>query len=231
MILQRHDSLEEAGAALAAQVVAALRMGLGWREAASLVVPGGRTPVGFFRQLRDAELDWSRVGITLSDERWVPESDPGSNAALVRRELLAGNAGAARFVPLFDASAADTAAAVAGRWQALRPLARPFDAVVLGMGEDGHFASLFPGNAQLAASLDAHVPPACVAMQAPVEPVQRISLNLAALLQTRRLFLLVTGEAKRELVLAASRREALGRWPVAALLAQHHPMPEVFWAP
>lgn len=231
MILQRHDSAEEAAAALAAQVVAALRLGLGWRQAASLAVPGGRTPVPLFHALRDAELDWARVGVTLTDERWVPESHAASNAALVRRELLCGRAGAATFVPLFDAGAADAASAVAGRWQVLRALPRPFDAVVLGMGEDGHFASLFPGNDTLPAALDAHGVPGCVAMQAPVEPVQRISLNLAALLQARRLFLLVTGEAKRELLLAASRREALGRWPVAALLTQQHPMPEVFWAP
>jgi 6-phosphogluconolactonase len=231
MILQRFDSAAEAAAALADQVVAALRLGLGWRQAASLAVPGGRTPVPLFRALRDAELDWARVGVTLTDERWVPESHPGSNAAVVRGELLAGRAGAATFVPLFDAAAGDAAAATAGRWHVLRALPRPFDAVVLGMGEDGHFASLFPGNEALAVALDAHAPPACVAMRAPVEPVERISLNLAALLQARRLFLLVTGEAKRELLLAASRREALGRWPVAALLVQHHPMAEVFWAP
>lgn len=231
MILQRFDSPGEAASALAEQVVAALRLGLGWRQAASLAVPGGRTPVPFFRELRDAELDWSRVGITLTDERWVPESEPASNAALVRSELLGGRAGAAVFVPLFDGAAGDAASAAAGRWQVLRALPRPFDAVVLGMGEDGHFASLFPGNEALEAALDAHAVPGCVAMQAPAAPAERISLNLAALLQARRLFLLVTGEPKRELLLAASRRESLGRWPVAALLAQHHPMPEVFWAP
>lgn len=230
MILQRFDSVPAAAAALAEQIVVALRLGLSWRGSGSLALPGGRTPVPLFHALRDAELDWGHVGITLTDERWVPEDHPGSNAALVRRELLGGRAGAARFVPLYDGSA-NAAGATDQVWAGLRPLARPFDAVVLGMGEDGHFASLFPGDPALAASLDPATTPACVAMRAPVEPQERISLNLAALLQARRLFLLVSGAAKRELLLAAARRGPGAHWPVTALLAQRHPMPEVYWAP
>jgi 6-phosphogluconolactonase len=99
------------------------------------------------------------------------------------------------------------------------------------MGEDGHFASLFPGEPGLPAALDPSSAPGCVAMHAPVEPTERISLNLAALLQARRLFLFVTGAAKRELLLAAARREPAAHWPVTALLAQRHPEPEVYWAP
>jgi 6-phosphogluconolactonase len=108
---------------------------------------------------------------------------------------------------------------------------RPFDAVVLGMGEDGHFASLFAGNAGLPAALDERAAAACVAMQAPAAPTERISLNLAALLQTRRLFLQVSGTPKLDLLLAAARREGDPQWPVSTLLAQRHPDPEVFWAP
>jgi len=99
------------------------------------------------------------------------------------------------------------------------------------MGEDGHFASLFPGNEALQAALDPAAAPACVAMRAPAEPRERMSLNLAALLQARRVFLLVSGAAKRELLLAAGRREAPARWPVGALLAQREPLTEVYWAP
>lgn len=231
MILQRFDDVGDAAAALSTQVIAALRVGLAWRGRASLVVPGGRTPVPLFHALRDAELDWAQVGITLTDERWVPEDHAGSNAALVRRELLAGRAGAARFVPLFQPGTGDAARGAADAWQAVQSLALPFDAVVLGMGEDGHFASLFPGDPLLPVALDTAVAPGCVPMQAPVEPADRISLNLPALLGTRRLFLFVTGEAKRNLLLAAARRDPGRHWPVSALLAQRHPLPEVFWAP
>jgi 6-phosphogluconolactonase len=197
---------------------------------ASLAVPGGRTPLPLFHALRDIELDWSHVGITLTDERWVPAEHESSNAALVQRELLAANAAAARFFPLFNnaAAAAGTAAAV---WESLAPLPRPFDAVVLGMGDDGHFASLFPADPGLAAALNPSAPPACVAMRAPVEPTERISMNLAALLQTRRLFLFITGAHKRDLLLAAARRAAEAPLPVAALLSQRVPIPEVYWAP
>jgi 6-phosphogluconolactonase len=230
MILQKFADAAEAGQALAAEVTATLRLALGWREAASLAVPGGRTPVPFFRSVRDAELDWSRVSITLTDERWVPEVHASSNAAMVRGELLAGRAGAARFVPLFEAGGSASQAAQAV-WQRVRLMPRPFDAVVLGMGEDGHFASLFAGNNALPVALDPRSPAACVAMQAPVAPTERMSLNLAALLQTRRLFLQVTGSPKLDLLLAAAQPGQATQWPVGALLAQRHPEPEVFWSP
>ncbi|MEO6081037.1 MAG: 6-phosphogluconolactonase [Steroidobacteraceae bacterium] len=229
MILQRFASAEEAALALSEQVESALRNGLEQRGAASLAVAGGRTPQPLFRALREAHLDWSQVGVTLTDERWVSESHAGSNAALVRRELLTARAAAARFYPLYDGSAA-TDGAAAAVWKSLASLAQPFDAVVLGMGDDGHFASLFPDSPGLAAALNPAAPPACVAMLAPTEPTSRISLNLAALLQARRLFLFITGTHKRDLLLAASR-SAGTMLPVAALLVQRVPMPEVYWAP
>lgn len=229
MILQRFTTVDEAAGALAVQVVKALHGGLSQRAAASLAVPGGRTPVPLFHALRSAELDWKRVGVTLTDERWVAADHEASNAALVQRELLQGSAAGARFVPLQDGSTS-AEGALERVWQSLASLPRPFDAVVLGMGDDGHFASLFPQSPGLSAALDPMQPPACVAMRAPVEPTSRISLNLAALLQTRRLFLFITGMRKRDLLLAAARR-AEPPLPVAALLSQRVPMPEVYWAP
>lgn len=228
MILRRFESVAAAAGELAEQVAMALQLGLSLREQASIAVAGGRTPVPLFQALRAAELDWARVRVTLTDERCVPADDAASNAALLRDHLFTGRAAAARFVSLWDA-AGDAASAAARAWERLRVVPRPFDAVVLGMGEDGHFASLFAGNPALAAALDPAAAPACVAMRAPVAPHERISMNLAALLQARRVFLFVTGEAKRELLLAASRRD--GQWPVAALLSQRRPMVEVFWAP
>lgn len=230
MILRRFDAAGGAAQALAEQVTEALQESLAARGAASLVLPGGRTPLPLFEALREAALDWSRVGVTLSDERWVPESDAASNAALLKKSLLRANAAAARFFPLFDGSSS-AATAAAPVWEGLRAMPRPFDAAVLGMGEDGHFASLFAGNPGLDAALDPHAPPACVAMQAPTAPAERLSLNLAALKQTRRLFLLVTGQAKRELLQDAARRDAEPLWPVCALLSLRHPPLEVFWSP
>lgn len=226
----RFADAAEAGRAVAEQVADALRAGLLARGAGSMAVPGGRTPVTMFHALRAQDLDWSRVGITLTDERWVPESHAASNGALVRRELLQERANAAQFLPLFDGSGTAQAAA-APVWKSLASLARPFDAIVLGVGEDGHFASLFAGNEGLEKALDHRFAPACVAMTAPAEPRERLSLNLAALLQTRRLILLATGEVKRRLLLDDARRSTAEALPVAALLTQRQPMTEVFWAP
>jgi 6-phosphogluconolactonase len=229
VIVTRCGNLPAAAATLAEQIVAALQKGVALRGAASLAVPGGRTPLPLFQALREADLDWSSVVVTLTDERWVPESDATSNAALVRDGLLKGRASAARFLPLYDGSA-DAATAAPDVWRSLQALPRPIDAVVLGMGEDGHFASLFPGNAALPAALDPYAAPACVAMQAPDAPHERISLNLAALRQARRLFLLVAGAKKQQVLLASARGDPDGH-PVAALLALRHPVPEVYWAP
>lgn len=230
MIFTQFEDAAAGGRAVAEQVAGALREGLAARGSASLAVPGGRTPVAMFRPLRESELDWAHVGLTLTDERWVPEAHPASNGALVRRELLQGRAATARFLPLFDGSAT-AGAATASVWESLAPLARPFDAIVLGVGEDGHFASLFTGNAGLALALDHGAAPACVAMTAAVEPRERISLNLAALLQTRRLILFVTGEPKRDLLLREARRSTPDALPVAALFTQRHRAVEVYWAP
>jgi 6-phosphogluconolactonase len=230
VILSRFDDPAAASVALAEQVAGALQDGVSRRGTGSLALPGGRTPLALLRSLRDRPLEWNKVSVTLTDERWVPANDPGSNAALLRAELLLGAAAAARWFPLYDGSA-DASTAAANVWQSLHALPRPFDAVVLGMGEDGHFASLFAGNPALESALDSGAAPGCVAMRAPVPPHERLSLNLAALAQARRLFLLVTGTAKRELLLRAARHDADTILPVRALLTLRYPRPEVYWAP
>lgn len=229
MILRSFGTAGQAAEALAAEVAAALRAGLAGRGAASLAVPGGRTPLPFFHALRPQALDWSRVSVTLTDERWVPESDSASNGALVRSHLLQGGAAAARFLPLYDGSLT-AAGAAASVHRSLRALPGPFDAVVLGMGEDGHFASLFPASPGIEEALDPGAPPACVAMRAPAAPAERISLNLAALADTRRLFLLITGAAKQELLHRAGQGEGDG-YPIAALIKLRQPALEVYWSP
>jgi 6-phosphogluconolactonase len=227
MLLMRSESITAAATALAEQVSAALRDAVQARGRASLLVPGGRTPVSFFRALRDRDLPWSKVAISLTDERWVDDDQADSNARLVRTELLAGAAAAATFVPL--RTAADTALlGAAASWRCLDALPRPFDVVVLGMGDDGHFASLFPYSPGLAAALDPAAPPACVAMRAPTAPVDRVSLNLPALAHARLLALFITGEHKRALIESPGARAAL---PIDALLALRNPQPLVYWAP
>ncbi len=227
MLLMRSESIESAAASLAEQVSAVLRAAVSARKQASLLVPGGRTPVAFFRALRRHDIPWKQVAIGLTDERWVPSEHADSNERLVRAELLVGAAAVAQWVPLHN-PAPSAAQGAEQSWRNMGRLGRPFDAVVLGMGEDGHFASLFPDSPGLATALDPAATPACVPMRATSAPADRISLNLAALADSRRVFLFITGERKLALIEASGLRDPL---PIDALLALRNPEPVICWAP
>jgi 6-phosphogluconolactonase len=223
---------------LAGTVARQLRTTLASGSSASLVVPGGRTPVPFFEQLSQARLEWERVTVTLTDERWVDVDDSYSNERLLREHLLLNAATRAHVVGLRGDSAAtaagavvDAAAGAALAWQRLGAITRPFDAVVLGMGEDGHFASLFPGDPQSTRGLDPAQPPGCVAVHAPAAPLLRVSLNLPALLQTRLLLLMVTGERKWQVLHQEQDAATSMHLPVHQLLSQRRTPVTVYWSP
>ena len=182
----------------AAELVgAALGGALARSGGASLAVAGGTTPAATYRLLSTAVLDWARVGIVPTDERWVAPASPDSNQHFLRETLLQGPAAAARFTPLW--SDAPTPEAAAARAEPQVRSLTPFDAVVLGMGEDGHFASLFPGSPVLAEGLDPNGSRLCIGAPAgtPAPPQPRISLTFRAFEGARRVLLLITGEAKR----------------------------------
>nr|ART36491.1 C840 [uncultured bacterium] len=214
-----YASPTEAAQGLAGAVAKALTDALTARERASLVVSGGRSPIEFFHRLRDAALDWTRVWITLADERWLPPTDPDSNAGLVQQHLLQGAAAAAHFVPLWN-GAATPAAAIAERTVALATLPQPFDAVVLGMGEDGHTASLFPYAAGIETAIDPRGPARLAAIDPPAAPYPRLSLTVAALLGSRHLHLPLAGATKRAVYARALADCDPLRLPVAAMLCQ-----------
>ncbi len=208
--------------ALAAAVAADLHAALLSGSDAALAVSGGRSPVPVFDALRDEDLDWSRVVVTLVDERWVPETDPASNAALVKAHLLQGRAAAARFVPLYtgDATAKDAEATLAATFNSL-PL--PFAALILGMGDDGHTASLFPASPNLDAGLAlggtvADTPP-CLAQVGAVAPTERMSMTLPWILHARRVYLQFGGAKKAE-VFTAALAGTNRQYPVSFVLAQ-----------
>src|SRR5690349_7448808 len=217
--------------ALAERVADRLRAGLLERDFALLAVSGGRTPLRFFDLLSQAALDWSRVQVTLVDERWVDEHDPRSNARLVREHLLCHAAAAATFVPLYTGAASpEEGQAEASRRVHALPL--PFDAVVLGMGLDGHTASFFPGGDQLEAALDPNLPSGALPMRASGAGEPRITLTLPTLLETRQLFLHIEGEDKRQVLARARSGQGDGaHYPVRAVL-ERSPVPvAVYWCP
>jgi 6-phosphogluconolactonase len=223
-------SIDALSRALAGQVAACLKAAIASRGLASLVVSGGRTPLRLFELLRDEALDWSRVCIALADERWVSSTDAGSNEKLVRDVLLKGPAAAARFLGLKNAAPTPDMGAVSA-WETFARVPRPFDAVLLGMGDDGHTASLFPGSPNLPSALNPAAVAGCVGMWAPTAPQPRLSLNLSALLDSRRIVVLIEGGGKWRTYVAASAPGPVQEMPVRALLRQTRTPVEVMWSP
>jgi 6-phosphogluconolactonase len=195
-----------------------------------IVVTGGRTPGHAYDLLAKTDLDWWRVTITLSDERFVAPTADESNERLVRQRLLQSHAAVARFIPLkgHGRTPADDAEAAE---PAVRALA-PFDAVLLGMGDDGHIGSLFPSTPHVADLLRRDAEPAVVAVEvAGVAPfVPRISLTGRVLLDARLILVLISGEPKRAVVERVQSDPGFAP-PVAAAIRQTAAPVRVLWSP
>ena len=195
-----------------------LRAALQRRERAVLCVPGGTTPGPVFDMLAAVDLDWSRVDVVLSDERWVPEDHPRSNAALVRQRLMQGHGAAARLIPYYRAPQNGDAAPEAALDDLTRDLEAvlPIDVALLGMGADMHIASLFPGAARLDAALAEDAPPLMV-FRPEDQPEARISLTVPVLRASFALHLLITGAQKRAALERAQDADPMDA-PVKAVL-------------
>jgi 6-phosphogluconolactonase len=221
---------EQLADGLAEAVAALLRQGLAARQQASLVVSGGTTPGPFFLRLRQMDLAWERVFITLADERWVDPENKASNERLVRSLLLRDKAGSAGFVSLKNRAAT----ARAGEEECCRALARiprPFDLVVLGMGLDGHTASLLPGATELAQALDPDTGQDCLAITPSQALPERITLTLPALLNARQIFLHCTGREKEQVLRQAMADGPAAAMPVRAILKQQQTPVRIYWSP
>jgi 6-phosphogluconolactonase len=216
--------------ALAGELKVDLDEAIGVRGTASLVVSGGTTPKRLFGALSAETLAWDKVWLTLADERWVETTDAASNERLVREHLLIGAAAAAHFVGLKNPAPTPEAGAD-WAWRALTRVPHPYDVVMLGMGHDGHTASLFPGSLALARALDASAPAGCVAVNALTAPHARVSLNLAALLDARRIVLHIEGEEKWQVYQRARVAGSLAEMPVRAILQQKEVPVDVYWSP
>ena len=218
------DALAEA---LADDVAGALRAGLSQRGAASLAVSGGSTPGRFFDALSRRHLDWASVVVTLVDERFVPPSSDRSNERLVRERLLKNEARLARFMPLYGEGASVEAAANQAE-AGLALMGPTLDAVVLGMGTDGHTASFFPDAANLADLLDPAQRRRVMPVDAPSGGEPRLTLTLPQLTGARFLALHIEGNEKRAVLDAALG--AGGDRPVTAIFEHSERPVPVYWA-
>lgn len=218
MTPHRHDFANRHALAesLALKVAESLSGAITRKGRAVLAVSGGTTPSLFLEQLSRQPISWEKVTITLVDERQVDETSERSNARLVKARLLANAAAAARFVPLFRNEA---------EAQTLAP-----DVVVLGMGEDGHTASFFPGGDTLSQALDLANQQGVLAISAPGAGEPRLTFTLSRLLQASRIFLHTEGQAKQRVLAAATAGSNASEMPIRAVLAQA-PQLQIYWCP
>ncbi len=207
---------------LANKIAGDLVMALEHQERVLLVVPGGETPGPVFDSLCAADLDWARVDVMLSDERWVPEVHVRSNTRMLRERLLVDRAAKARYLPLY--ARAETPEKVLPELEANITPRLPISVLLLGMGADMHIASLFPGADRLKEALDDHAP-VLMPMRGGGAPEPRVTLSARVLDAALAKHLIITGQQKRA---AFERAQTMRRMeaPVVAVLDEM----QVHWA-
>ncbi|MDP2748492.1 6-phosphogluconolactonase [Pseudomonas sp.] len=209
--------------ALAADLLAQIQATLAQQPRAGLILPGGSSPRALLPLLAQ-QLDSQRIDLSPSDERWVAAQAAESNWQLLHQGLPQANC--------LDPRQGATLPQSASSWGEQLAQWSPFSAVLLGMGEDGHIASLFPGMPGLAAALDPQAEPAALPALAPQEPRERLSLNLAMLQRGQWLGLLAFGEAKRALIEAVLADQPASRGLPLYVWLQRSPLPvNIYWAP
>ncbi|ATU92678.1 6-phosphogluconolactonase [Phyllobacterium zundukense] len=216
--------------ALASEVGERLAAACEARGRAVLAVSGGTTPTRFFKALSLKDLPWDRITVTLVDERFVPPSSDRSNQKLVTETLLQNKAAKANFVGLYnDAPDAEEGAKIAAG--AIAKLGQPFDAVILGMGGDGHTASFFPGGDRLADAILPEQKALVLPMQADGAGEPRLTLTLPVIVAARFVALHIEGAGKKAVLEKALGDGATTDMPIRAVL-RHEPIElEIFWAP
>lgn len=219
------QSREQLASSLAESVAEALRTDLAEQERALLIVSGGSTPLPFFEALSRQSLEWERVDVTLADERWVDESADDSNTRLVKQHLVQNNAAKATFIPLTTGDKTPEEG-VPALEESVSRLNWPASVVILGMGGDGHTASLFPDSPQLEEGLTTTKP--LLAVHAPSVPQARISFSRHQLAQAKRHYIHLTGDEKRAVFSQAFAGDDVHEAPIRAFMKQ--PL-ALYWAP
>ena len=192
---------------LSQSIAASLSASINLNGYASFVVCGGSSPLPLYDNLSNKDLDWSKVSIFLGDDRVVPSDHQDSNNYLIQLHLLKNNASSASFYPLNDSKIT------------IKDIRRPFDVVLLGLGNDGHFASLFPAQLNNALAFDAYASPSIIVSDQDLGSPshKRISMNLSMLIDAKRCILLVPNSDKRKIVERAYKDNLL---PLHFLLTQ-----------
>lgn len=210
-------------------IVTALEQAIEQRGRASIAVSGGSSPIPMFKKLSEQSLPWNKVYITLVDDRWVDTTHADSNENLVMKHLLINKAKLANFIG-FKNNAPTPFAGEQYTQDKLREIPVPFDVVILGMGEDGHTASLFPHAENLHHGLDMHSGKLVVGMVPLTAPHERMTLTLPAILNSHHIYLLLNGKSKKQVLEKALQGHDVDEMPIRAVLEQKKADVIGFWA-
>lgn len=213
--LHQFNNSQELTNTLCAQTIQYLRDAIETKGEASLLVSGGNTPKLLFDKLSLQDIQWNKVTIAPCDERWVEPNNENSNENLIKTHLLQNKASAANFIGMYHTEDIQNAQMLCSKsYQELMP----FDVIILGMGEDGHTASLFPHNSKLKEAFDTASKNLTVCMKPQTAPYQRMSLNLKAILSASHIVLHIEGKKKFEVYLEALNSNDSAKMPISAVL-------------
>lgn len=228
-VWHEQENAQAAAEALADAAASALEHTLNQKGRAVLAVSGGRSPIAFFQALSQKDLDWQKIGITLVDERIVPTVHADSNTGLVREYLLQNRAAEAAWIPMIEDGKTETELQPGDALAyALKHYEQP-DVLVLGMGGDGHTASLFPQAPQLQTAIDETKDTALVHTTPVTAPHERISMTLGAIAKTPHVFLAIQGAEKKAVFDQAAEKADL-RYPTSLILNHQGVNCHVFYA-
>jgi len=205
-----------------------LRLSITKKNQASMLLSGGTSPGPFYELLSKQDLPWSQVWFSLSDERWVAPDHHDSNARLVRETLLQNEAGKSQFIGL-KSSLENIDEGVEETNRTLQKMPKPFDIVLLGMGDDGHTASLFPGAEGLDQALDLSCDEICSPIYRGDGETPRVTMTLKTLLNSREIKILMFGQKKWDVYEAAKQKYDM-TLPVSYILNQTDVPVTIYWA-
>lgn len=226
-----YEDAEEMAEAVAGDIGFIIESAIDARGGCVVALSGGKTPVPIYAKLAQAKLDWKRVTIVPTDERIVPLGDPLSNVTMIAKTFLPKGA---RVMPIVPTATADYKAAGRSADALMQDLHWPLDLCLLGVGADGHTASIFPGPDFDEALSGPHERRALGVMPDPLPPeapVARVSLSRAAIVSARALLIAVTGDAKKKVIEAAIKQGPSSAYPIGRVLADAELPVDIHWAP
>jgi 6-phosphogluconolactonase len=225
-----YDDAAEMADAVAGDIQFVIESALDARGAAVIALSGGKTPIPIYEKLAKAKLDWKRVTIVPADDRIVPLGDALSNVTMIGKAFIPKGA---RVLPLVSEAAADHKAAGRAADARLQDVHWPLDLCLLGMGADGHTASIFPGPDYDEALSGPRERRALGVLPEPLPedaPVARVTLSRAGIVSARALMVALSGGEKRRVLEQAIADGASSRYPIGRVLADVELPVDVHWS-